>query len=82
PAQDIPLLDAIVPRWPADEPAFTCDAIWLAGVPNARTAVLGPGSLSANNAHARGEFADVTELDRFSDIVRDIVLRFTRNGGA
>ncbi|WP_198680550.1 M20/M25/M40 family metallo-hydrolase [Lentzea terrae] len=82
PAQDIPLLDAIVPRWPADEPAFTCDAIWLAGVPNARTAVLGPGSLGANNAHARGEFADVTELDRFADIVRDIVLEFTRNGAA
>ncbi|KOV78074.1 peptidase M20 [Nocardia sp. NRRL S-836] len=82
PAQDIPLLDAVVPRWPAGEPAFTCDAIWLADVPGTRTTVLGPGSLGANNAHARGEFADMAELDRFSDVVRDIVLRFTRDGGA
>ncbi|MFJ8912940.1 M20/M25/M40 family metallo-hydrolase [Amycolatopsis sp. NPDC102389] len=82
PAQDIPLLDAFVPRWPDDEPGFTCDALWLADVPGARTAVLGPGSLGANNAHARGEYADVEELDRFSELVREIVVRFSRNGGA
>ncbi|WP_309110872.1 M20/M25/M40 family metallo-hydrolase [Saccharothrix sp.] len=81
PARDVPLLDAVVPRWPAHEPAFTCDAIWLADVPDTRTAVLGPGSLHANNAHARGEFADVEELDRFSAVVRDVVVRFARNGG-
>nr|WP_042191111.1 M20/M25/M40 family metallo-hydrolase [Kibdelosporangium sp. MJ126-NF4]CEL19849.1 Acetylornithine deacetylase [Kibdelosporangium sp. MJ126-NF4]CTQ97073.1 Acetylornithine deacetylase (EC 3.5.1.16) [Kibdelosporangium sp. MJ126-NF4] len=81
PPQDIPLLDAVVPRWPDDEPAFTCDAIWLADVPGTRTAVLGPGSLGANNAHARGEYADVGELDRFSDVVRDILLRFRSDGG-
>ncbi|MFI9815086.1 M20/M25/M40 family metallo-hydrolase [Saccharothrix variisporea] len=81
PARDVPLLDALVPRWPAHEPAFTCDAIWLADVPDTRTVVLGPGSLHANNAHARGEHADVEELDRFSAVVRDIVVRFARNGG-
>ncbi|PSL57500.1 acetylornithine deacetylase/succinyl-diaminopimelate desuccinylase-like protein [Saccharothrix carnea] len=81
PPQDVPLLDAVVPRWPAHEPAFTCDAIWLADVPGAHTAVLGPGSLEANNAHARGEHADVADLDRFADVVRDIVVRFARNGG-
>ncbi|RSN29453.1 peptidase M20 [Amycolatopsis sp. WAC 01416] len=82
PVQDISLLDAFVPRWPDDEPGFTCDALWLAGVPGARTAVLGPGSLGANNAHSRGEYADVEELDRFSELVREIVVRFSRNGGA
>ncbi|WP_414942747.1 M20/M25/M40 family metallo-hydrolase [Amycolatopsis sp. cmx-11-51] len=82
PAQDIPLLDEFVPRWPDDEPGFTCDAIWLAGVPGTRTAVLGPGSLGANNAHASGEYADVAELDHFSDLVREIVVGFSRNGGA
>ncbi|MEJ2854444.1 MULTISPECIES: M20/M25/M40 family metallo-hydrolase [unclassified Saccharothrix] len=81
PARDVPLLDGVVPRWPAHEPAFTCDAIWLADVPDTRTVVLGPGSLHANNAHARGEHADVEELDRFSAVVRDIVVRFARNGG-
>ncbi|NUT93902.1 MAG: M20/M25/M40 family metallo-hydrolase [Saccharothrix sp.] len=81
PARDVPLLDALVPRWPAHEPAFTCDAIWLADVPDTRTVVLGPGSLHANNAHARGEHADVEDLDRFSAVVRDIVVRFARNGG-
>ncbi|GAA0221473.1 M20/M25/M40 family metallo-hydrolase [Saccharothrix mutabilis subsp. mutabilis] len=81
PARDVPLLDAVVPRWPAHEPAFTCDAIWLADVPDTRTVVLGPGCLHANNAHARGEFADVEELDRFSAVVREVVVRFARNGG-
>ncbi|WP_433259858.1 M20/M25/M40 family metallo-hydrolase [Actinosynnema sp. CS-041913] len=80
PARDVPLLDAIVPRWPAHRPGFTCDAIWLADVPDTRTVVLGPGSLDANNAHARGEHADVEDLDRFSAVVRDIVVRFARNG--
>ncbi|EME51189.1 M20/M25/M40 family metallo-hydrolase [Amycolatopsis decaplanina] len=81
PPQYIPLLKELVPRWPDHETGFTCDAIWLAGVPGTRTAVLGPGSLGANNAHSRGEYADAEELDRFSDLVRDIVVRFSRTGG-
>ncbi|UUV30800.1 M20/M25/M40 family metallo-hydrolase [Amycolatopsis roodepoortensis] len=80
--RDIPLLDEFVTRWPDDEPGFTCDALWLADVPGTRTAVLGPGSLGGNNAHSAGEFADVGELDKFSDVVREIVVRFSRNGGA
>lgn len=78
PRQEIPLLDAIAPRWPDDEPGFTCDAIWLAGVPDTRTAVLGPGSLGANRAHASGEFAEEAELDRFTELVRNILARFAR----
>jgi acetylornithine deacetylase/succinyl-diaminopimelate desuccinylase-like protein len=54
-------------RWPATEPAFTCDAIWLAGVPGAYTAVYGPGDLAANHAHAAGEYAELAELERFAD---------------
>ncbi|MGY6651613.1 M20/M25/M40 family metallo-hydrolase [Amycolatopsis sp. TRM77291] len=81
-ARDIPLLDEFVARWPDDEPGFTCDALWLADVPGTRTAVLGPGSLGGNNAHSAGEYADVAELDKFSDVVREIVVRFSRNGGA
>lgn len=81
PEQHHPLLAEIVPRWPDDESAITCDAIWLADVPGAATAVLGPGSLDTNNAHARGEFANVAELDEFADVVREIVVRFTRSGG-
>jgi hypothetical protein len=63
--------------WPADEPAFTCDAIWMAGVRGASTAVLGPGDLAANNAHADGEFARADELDGFADAVARIVTAFT-----
>ncbi|WP_340688036.1 M20/M25/M40 family metallo-hydrolase [Amycolatopsis coloradensis] len=81
-ARDIPLLDGLAPRWPDDEPGFTCDALWLADVPGTRTAVLGPGSLGDNNAHSAGEYAGVEELDRFSDLVREIVVRFSRNEGA
>ncbi|RSN19329.1 peptidase M20 [Amycolatopsis sp. WAC 04169] len=81
PTQDIPLLDELVPRWPDDEPGFTCDALWLAGVPGTRTTVLGPGSLGANNAHSTGEYAGTEDLDRFSHLVRDIIVRFSRTGG-
>ncbi|AHH95183.1 M20/M25/M40 family metallo-hydrolase [Kutzneria albida] len=76
------LLDQVVPRWPEHEPGFTCDAIWLAGVPGTCTVVLGPGSLAANNAHAEGEFADERELDRFAEVVCEILIRFARNGVA
>jgi acetylornithine deacetylase/succinyl-diaminopimelate desuccinylase-like protein len=76
------LLDQIVPRWPAHEPGFTCDAIWLAGAPDTCTVVLGPGSLAVNNAHADGEFADESELDRFAGVVREILIRLARNGVA
>ena len=35
------------------DPGFTCDAIWAAGLDDAFTAVLGPGDLATNHAHAR-----------------------------
>jgi len=63
--------------WPAGEPAFTSDAIWMAGVPGACTAVLGPGDLAANNAHADGEYADAAELDAFADAVARLLTAFT-----
>lgn len=68
--------------WPEDEAAFTCDAIWMDGVPGACTVVLGPGDLSANNAHAEGEFARAEELDGFADAVARLLTAFidSRNG--
>ncbi|MCX3059477.1 M20/M25/M40 family metallo-hydrolase [Streptomyces sp. GXMU-J5] len=62
--------------WPAHEPAFTCDAIWAAGLPGAFTAVFGPGDLEANNAHADGEFADRHDLESFSADVARLLLAF------
>lgn len=66
-------------RWPDDEPAFTCDAIWMNGVPGTFTAVLGPGDLAANNAHSRGEFADLAELEHFAADVAQILVSFSRS---
>jgi acetylornithine deacetylase/succinyl-diaminopimelate desuccinylase-like protein len=66
-----------VPPWPPDEPAFTCDAIWMSRVPGVCTVVLGPGDLAANNAHAEGEFACAEELARFAAAVARILTAFT-----
>lgn len=74
------LLGAGLTRWPDDEPAFTCDALWMAGVPGAYTAVLGPGQLDRNHAHAEGEFAEETELAEFAAAVSTILARFARQG--
>ncbi|MFB8777902.1 M20/M25/M40 family metallo-hydrolase [Streptomyces broussonetiae] len=63
-------------RWPDDEPAFTCDALWMAGLPGAHTAVLGPGDLDRNHAHAAGEYADLTDLEAFAEAVSGILVRF------
>lgn len=74
------LLDgAGLARWPDDEPAFTCDAIWCNGVAGAFTAVFGPGDLAANQAHARGEFAELAELERFAADVARILVSFARS---
>lgn len=67
-----------LPRWPDEEPAFTCDAIWMHGVPGVCAAVYGPGDLGANNAHAAGEYADVAELERFAAGVARVLKEFTR----
>ncbi|QUH03301.1 M20/M25/M40 family metallo-hydrolase [Saccharopolyspora erythraea] len=66
-------------RWPDDEPAFTCDAIWMDGVPGTATAVLGPGSLDRNNAHAEGEFAELAELEEFASAVADVLVDFVKD---
>ncbi|MEU9184379.1 M20/M25/M40 family metallo-hydrolase [Streptomyces sp. NPDC048484] len=63
-------------RWPDDEPAFTCDAIWAHGLPDAFTAVLGPGRLEDNHAHATGEFADVADLEAFAHMVSRLLITF------
>lgn len=70
--------DAGIARRPDDVPAFTCDAIWLAGLPDTYTAVLGPGGLDANRAHADGEYADLAELDRFAGQVARLLTAFAR----
>ncbi|NUR82879.1 MAG: M20/M25/M40 family metallo-hydrolase [Nonomuraea sp.] len=68
---------ARIPPWPADEPAFTCDAIWMARVRDACTVVLGPGDLAANHAHAEGEFARAGELAGFAAAVARLMIAFT-----
>jgi hypothetical protein len=65
-----------IPPWPAAEPPFTCDAIWMAQVPGACTVVLGPGDLAANNAHASGEFASAAELADFAAAVSRLLIAF------
>lgn len=90
PKRDLPVLDdrdawghallrdaAGIPPWPAEEPAFTCDAIWMSGVPGTCTVVLGPGDLTANNAHAEGEFARVAELMEFATAAARLLIAFT-----
>ncbi|GGN86219.1 hypothetical protein GCM10010112_67500 [Actinoplanes lobatus] len=67
-----------LPRWPADEPGFTCDAIWMQGVPGAHTAVFGPGDLAANRAHAAGEYVDVADLERYAAAIGRVLVQFSR----
>ncbi|MDT0328334.1 M20/M25/M40 family metallo-hydrolase [Nocardiopsis lambiniae] len=66
-----------VPDWPADEPAFTCDAIWMAGIPDTCTVVLGPGDLAADGAHGDDERARLSDLDGFADTVARLLTSFT-----
>ncbi|GAA1248230.1 hypothetical protein GCM10009665_43910 [Kitasatospora nipponensis] len=70
------LAAAGVPGCPPQEPAFTCDAIWLAGLADAATVVLGPGTLDGNNAHAEGEFVRESELAGFARTVADLLAAF------
>jgi acetylornithine deacetylase/succinyl-diaminopimelate desuccinylase-like protein len=67
--------------WPADEPAFTCDALWMSGLPDAHTVVLGPGDLHRNHAHAAGEYAELSELEAFADAVRGLLVTFAARTG-
>lgn len=71
-------LEAGLERWPADEPAFTCDAIWMDGIADVHAIVLGPGDLAANRAHADGEFATRAELERFAGAVARLLVAFAR----
>jgi acetylornithine deacetylase/succinyl-diaminopimelate desuccinylase-like protein len=68
-----------LPRWPAAQPAFTCDAIWADGLPGSFTAVLGPGDLEANHAHADSEFAERAELEAFAGDVARLLTAFAAN---
>lgn len=71
--------EAGLERWPADEAAFTCDAIWADGLPDGFTAVFGPGDLQRNNAHAEGEFADREELELFAGDIARLLIAFATN---
>ncbi|MYV66529.1 M20/M25/M40 family metallo-hydrolase, partial [Streptomyces sp. SID2131] len=78
------LARAGVDRWPDGEPGFTCDAIWLEGLPDSFTTVFGPGSLDANRAHAAGEFVDLADLEAFADRTAALLTAFAddvRRGG-
>ncbi|PRY02377.1 M20/M25/M40 family metallo-hydrolase [Allonocardiopsis opalescens] len=77
------LRSAGIEPWPPGEPAFTCDAIWMAGVADACAVVLGPGDLAANRAHADGEYARADELDAFAAGAARLLTAFTDdvNGG-
>ncbi|MFE5796541.1 M20/M25/M40 family metallo-hydrolase [Streptomyces sp. NPDC056503] len=70
------LARAGIPRWPDDEPGFTCDAIWLDGTEASFTTVFGPGSLDANKAHAAGEFVDLADLEAFADRTAALLTAF------
>lgn len=70
-----------VPTWPADEAAFTCDAIWMAGIAGTCTVVLGPGDLAAHGAHGDDERAHLSDLDGFADTVARILTAFTDEAG-
>ncbi|MFF0461870.1 M20/M25/M40 family metallo-hydrolase [Streptomyces mexicanus] len=59
-----------------DAPGFTCDAVWAAGLDDAFTAVLGPGDLAANRAHAPGEFVHLADLEDFARVVHRLVTLF------
>lgn len=74
-AEDL-LANAGAARWPDSEPAFTCDAIWMDGVADAYTAVLGPGTLDGNNAHAEGEHADLEDLRKYAAVVSGLLTGF------
>ncbi|MDT0270795.1 M20/M25/M40 family metallo-hydrolase, partial [Streptomyces sp. DSM 44915] len=65
--------------WPADEPPFTCDALWLADHNDTFTGVLGPGSLADNHAHAAGEFVDRADLDAFAELIARTLVAFARS---
>ncbi|MGV9628521.1 M20/M25/M40 family metallo-hydrolase [Streptomyces sp. NPDC003487] len=60
----------------ADDPGFTCDAVWAAGLDDAFTTVLGPGDLAANRAHAPGEFVDLADLEDFAGVIHRLVTLF------
>jgi acetylornithine deacetylase/succinyl-diaminopimelate desuccinylase-like protein len=62
--------------WPTGAPAFTCDAIWMDGVPDTGTIVLGAGTLDGNHAHAGGEYAELGELSAFAEAVANLLIRF------
>ena len=67
-----------IPYAGPETPACTCDAIWMHGVDGAYTAVLGPGDLGANNAHAEGEYADSADLEVFATSVTALLKHFAR----
>ncbi|HET9381074.1 MAG TPA: M20/M25/M40 family metallo-hydrolase, partial [Streptomyces sp.] len=66
-------------RPPGDDPGFTCDAVWAAGLDGAYTVVLGPGDLAANRAHAPGEHVDLADLEDFAGVVHRLVTRFAEH---
>jgi len=55
------------------ENAFTCDAMW-AQRDDAYTIVFGPGGLSANLAHAEGEFITLADLEHYAGEIKKLLV--------
>ncbi|GFN32275.1 M20/M25/M40 family metallo-hydrolase [Paenibacillus xylaniclasticus] len=56
-----------------EDNAFTCDAMW-AQREDTYTIVFGPGSLSANLAHAEGEFITITEMEQYASEIMKLLI--------
>jgi acetylornithine deacetylase/succinyl-diaminopimelate desuccinylase-like protein len=78
---DLIAAEAGLARWPDGDLAFTCDAIWMHGLKDAATIVLGPGDLVEGNAHAAGEHIDIGEMDGFASDIARLLVAFARAGG-
>ncbi|MEV3872025.1 M20/M25/M40 family metallo-hydrolase [Streptomyces sp. NPDC049906] len=64
---------------PPEDPGFTCDAIWAAGLEDTHTTVLGPGRLDANRAHAEGEFIDLDDLEAYAHLVHRLTTLYAES---
>ncbi|MFC0562545.1 M20/M25/M40 family metallo-hydrolase [Halalkalibacter alkalisediminis] len=58
------------------EKAFTCDAMWVQAN-DVYTVVYGPGSLEGNLAHAKGEYINKRDLERYASFIYNLLLKYS-----